>query len=135
MLQLKPKKVAHRFQRTVGNTHFIIAVFTLRGGGLTGVARGARFTWTPPALALRTAAGRLGNTNSDLVGAFQALRGISAGTDVQETAPRASVCARAHVSDACPERRLIKPTICGGVLPTQPTPVGLSSKSKGHWHK
>lgn len=104
-------------------------------GGLTGVDGGARLAWTPPAPALRTAAGRLGNTNADLVGALQALRGISAGTDVQEAAPRASVCARARASDACPQSRLMKPTISGGVLPTQPTPVGLSSKSKGHWHK
>lgn len=117
---LSQKRFDHHFQRTVGDTHFMVAVFRLRGGGLTGVDIGAWFTWTPPALALRTAAGRLGNTNSDLVGALQALRGISAGTDFQEAAPRASVCARARVSDACPEGRCVNQQYVVGSYPRSP---------------
>lgn len=92
----------------------------MRGGGLTGVDRGARFTWTPPALALRTAAGRLGNTDSDLVGALQALRGISARTDVQEAAARASVCARARASVAYPECSFVNQQYVVGSYPRSP---------------
>lgn len=75
-------------------------MFVLGGGGLTGVDGGTGFARTPPAPALRAAAGRLGHAHADLVGALQALRGVSAGTHVQEAAPGASVCARARVSDA-----------------------------------
>lgn len=40
---------------------------------LTGVDGRAGFTGVPPALALRAAARRFGNANSNLVGAVQAL--------------------------------------------------------------